>query len=68
MLMVRRKQGRWVHAINEKTGEPFSFQIHQITQVGEAFQVTIAIKDDEHHYRVLKPGDRDERRLERPKE
>jgi hypothetical protein len=66
MLMVRRKVGRWVHCIHEKTGEPISIQIRQVTQVGEAYQVTIAIQDEQRNYRVLKPGDREERRLEKP--
>ena len=64
MLMVRRKCGRWIHCIHEKTGEVISLQIHEVTLVGSTYQVTVAIQDDDHNYRVLKPGDRDQRPLE----
>jgi hypothetical protein len=64
MLMVRRRCGRWIHCIHEKTGEPISLQIRDVTPVGEGFQVTIAIRDDPRNYRVLKPGDPGEKPLE----
>ena len=60
MLMVRRKCGRWIHCIHEKTGEPISFQIRDVSRVGSEFQVTIAIQDEPHNYQVLKPGDHDQ--------
>jgi hypothetical protein len=65
MLMVRRKCGRWIHCIHEKTGEPISLQIRDICRVGSEFQVTIAIQDDPRNYRVLKPGDHDQVPLSR---
>jgi hypothetical protein len=64
MLMVRRKCGKWIHCIHEKTGEPISLQIRDVTRAGESFQVTVAIQDDQHNFRVLKPGDHDEGPLE----
>jgi phenolic acid decarboxylase len=57
MLMVRRKCGRWVHCVNVKTGETISFQINRVDPVGTTFQVTLAIKDDAMHYKVLKQGE-----------
>jgi hypothetical protein len=59
MLMVRRKTGRWIHCIHEKTGEAISLQIREICRVGSEFQVTVAIQDDPHNYKVLKQGERD---------
>ena len=64
MLMVRRKIGRWIHCIHEKTGEAISLQVHEVTLVGSTYQVTVAIQDDDHNYRVLKPGDHDQCPLE----
>lgn len=60
MLMVRRKCGRWIHCIHEKTGEPISLQIREVVKMGADFQVTVAIQDDPHNFRVLKPGDHDQ--------
>jgi hypothetical protein len=65
MLLVRRRSGKWVHCVHEKTGEVLSFQVHKIDEVGATFQVTIAIKDDEHNFRVLKPGDPMQAKLEK---
>jgi hypothetical protein len=65
MLMVRRKIGRWTHGVNEKTGEPISLQVREINRVGRTLQITLAVHDDQHHYRVLKPGDREHPMLER---
>jgi hypothetical protein len=64
MLMVRRKRGRWIHCVHEKSGETISLQIRDVRLVGSEFQVTVAIKDDPHNYHVLKPGDHDQARLE----
>jgi hypothetical protein len=64
MLMVRRKTGRWIHCINEKTGEAMSLQIREVNRVGSVFQVTVAILDDQRNCRVLKPGDHDQYPLE----
>jgi hypothetical protein len=66
MLLVRRKVGRWIHFIHEKSGEPVSLQIQKVARVGAVDQVTIVIRDEQHNYRVLRPGDQEERRLERP--
>ena len=57
MLMVRRKTGRWIHCIHEKSGEAISLQIREVNRVGSVFQVTIAIQDDAYNYRVLRPAD-----------
>jgi hypothetical protein len=64
MLMVRRKVGRWIHCINDATGQPISLQVHEVKRVGRAIQVTLAVHDDNHHYTVLKAGDREHRMLE----
>jgi hypothetical protein len=66
MLLVRRKVGRWVHFIHEKSGEPISFEIHQVAQVGGVQQVTIAIQDERRNYRVLKADDKEGRQPEGP--
>ena len=60
MLMVRRKCGRWIHCIHEKTGDPIALQIRDVCLVGTEYQVTVAIQDDPHNYRVLKPGDHEQ--------
>ena len=60
MVMVRRKCGRWIHCIHEKTGQAISLQIREVNRVGSVFQVTVAIQDDDHNYRILKPGDHDQ--------
>jgi hypothetical protein len=64
MLIVRRKCGRWIHCVHEKTGEALSLQIKEVARVGSEFQVTVAIHDDPHNYTILKPGDRDQAPLE----
>ncbi len=64
MLMVRRKTGRWIHCIHEKTGETLSLQIRDVKRIGAEFQVTIAIQDDPHNYKILKPGDHEQAPLE----
>jgi hypothetical protein len=64
MLMVRRKCGRWIHCVHEKTGETISLQIRDVRLVGSEYQVTVAIQDDPHNYQVLKPGDARQERLE----
>jgi hypothetical protein len=64
MLMVRRKCGRWIHCVHEKSGDTISLQIHEVTQVGSAFQITVAIQDERRNYLVLKPGEHGQARLE----
>jgi hypothetical protein len=64
MLMVRRKCGRWIHCIHEKSGEAISLQISGVCRVGTDFQVTVAIHDAPRNYRVLKPGDHDQAPLD----
>ena len=56
MLMVRRKCGRWIHCIHEKSGDTLSLQVRDVTRVGSEFQITVAIQDDTHNYKILKPG------------
>lgn len=63
MLMVRRKLGRWIHCINDKTGQPISLQVREVKRVGQTLQITFAVHDDERHYTVLKAGDREHRTL-----
>ena len=65
MLMVRSKIGRWIHCINEKTGEPDFNPGPRGEPAGlgrsrsRSPSTTIL-----HHYRLLKPGDREHRMLE----
>jgi hypothetical protein len=58
MLVVRRRRGRWIHCVHIKTGDAISFRINEIYRAGAVSQVTIAILDDAHNYRILKPGER----------
>jgi hypothetical protein len=64
MLMVRRKCGRWIHCVHEKSGDTISLEIHEVIQVGSTFQVTVAIHDEDRNYEVLKPSEHEQARRE----